>query len=471
MREVADYLNLHPQTIYNLVSRSQIPQIRIPGVGIRFKKAAIDAWLDKNTYKTANDLQVINRINSSLEDYDKNNLKGGTALAQKRRRWNYGYGTVFPRETKAGIVRWYIIFCDEKGKRKEKVVRNAKSRQDAVIALEHERQQAFLRQYQPEKAKAAITFKEFSKEYIENYAKPKKRSWVTDQSFLRAHLIPFFGDMELSEITPLHVNRYMVQRQKEGVKSSTINLELAIMRKILNVAIDWGYEVEVNPIKRKNFLPEEGGRRERVLTEEEEERLFQTSPDHLKPILICALATGMRKSEITSLKWESVNLEKGQIIVRAELSKSRQQRTIPINETLLPELKRLKRLNVGVSEFVFLYFDPHLKKMRQVGEIRFAFDKSVERAKIKDLTFHDLRHTAGSRMLANGVDAVTVKNILGHKHLQTTEIYLHSSTEQMKKAVETLSRTGKNTKGLMNILGMKNSVETVKPETSLFSIN
>lgn len=316
---------------------------------------------------------------------------------------------------------------------------------------------------------------EFARVYMKNYAEPKKKSWKSDEKYLNAQLIPFLGEKELSEIAPIDVNKFMVKRQRDGVKNSTINRELTIMKMMLGLANEWGYEIKKNPVKKGNFFSEEEYRRDRVLACEEEERLFRAAAPHLKPILTCALSTGMRYSEILGLKWENVDLEERQITVKAESSKSGKRRIIPVNEELFVEMEKLKKLNSETSNFVFLYEDPKTRKLRPVKTVRKALVMACMRAGIKGLTFHDIRHTVGSRLISKGADPVSVKNILGHANLKTTEIYLHSSLKQMKEAVDMLDeRPGMNARNIEKLLlicNVEKGVKGKKLANALFSVN
>jgi excisionase family DNA binding protein len=471
--EVSSFLQVHPKTIYEWKRQGKIPFIERNGL-IRFKKEDIEHWLDQGLNKNIQIKAVLPSIDS-LETYDRIYLKGRSALGKSSRRWHYGFGGVFTRKTKSGCVRWNIWYYDENRKRKQKVIKNARGRREAVSALNTEVTKAFSREYLKERARKKATFKEFSSIYLENYARPKKRSWKSDKRYIDAQLTPFFGEMELSEITPLHINQFMVKRQRDGVKNSTINRELTVLKKMLNLAFEWGFEIKQNPVKKGNFFPEDKYRRERVLTYDEEKRLFEASAPHLKPILTCGLSTAMRYSEILGLKWENVDLEKRQIFIKAESSKSGKARIIPVNDTLFAVLVKLKKLNNGVSDFVFLYEDPKTNKLRPVKTVRRAFVKACRRAEIKNLTFHDLRHTVGSRLISKGADPVSVQHILGHANLKTTEIYLHSSLEQMKEAVELLDEKSwlksENLKKLLHICGTGKSGERKRFTNAFFSVN
>lgn len=104
----------------------------------------------------------------------------------------------------------------------------------------------------------------------------------------------------------------MAWRKEEGLKNSSVNRELSCLRKIFNLAIDWDY-VAVNPARKVKSLSEKGSMRERVLTEDEEVRLFEVAAPHLKPMLNVAIYTGFRRGVILNLKWQNVDFDKGEI--------------------------------------------------------------------------------------------------------------------------------------------------------------
>ena len=471
---LSSFLNLHPNTIYKWKDEGRIPYCTINGQ-IRFKKPEIEKWLENKKITQFNPQEYLPKCTLSLEIYDKIYLKGESAVSNKKQRWKYGFGGVYTRKTKSGLVRWCVWYYDEKRHRVQKVIKNAKSRQDAIRALHLDVSKAFDHEYRNGQRRESSKFLEFSDSYLKNYAKPKKKSWKSDMMYLNAQLIPFFGEMLLSEITPLHVNKFMVKRQQDGVRNSTINRELTVLKKMLGLAIEWNFDIESNPVKKGNYFPEEEYKRERVLSPEEEKKLFKAAAPHLKAIISCALSTGMRFSEILGLKWTEVDLEKKQITVSAKSSKSGKQRVIPINSLLFSLFERQMELNAGKCDFVFLYEDPKTGKLRPITTVRRAFTMACKRAGIKNLTFHDLRHTFGSRLIERGADPVSVKDLLGHANLKTTEIYLHSSIGRMREAVSLLEEDqGKNAKNLEDLLRICNMGKTEKGEKRtnvFFSVN
>lgn len=104
----------------------------------------------------------------------------------------------------------------------------------------------------------------------------------------------------------------------------------------------------------------------------------------------------------------------------------------------------MKNRNIGLCEYVFVYYDNSLKRYREIKEFKKAFLNACEKAGISGKRFHDFRHTFASRSLEKGASPVAVKNVLGHSRLRTTETYLHANWESMKKAVESISGNYEN---------------------------
>jgi integrase len=165
----------------------------------------------------------------------------------------------------------------------------------------------------------------------------------------------------------------------------------------------------------------------------------------MKPILICALHTGMRKGEILSLKWECVDLEERYITLLK--TKSGKKRIIPISNRLFEELDILNQNKL--SEYVFV--NPETKN--PYYDLKRAFNLLCKEANVKNFVFHDIRHTAATRMVAAGIDLAVVREVLGHSDISTTMRYAHPVPEQKKKAIEALNNytSGKN----INLIQLK----------------
>jgi integrase len=282
------------------------------------------------------------------------------------------------------------------------------------------------------------TLDAFTKQYI-TYKKEteKKPSWKCDEQHLRIHLIPFFGrNRKLSDIKPQDVDDYKSLRLKENAAPATVDRELSALRHLINLAERWNKFFGKNPVSIAGLL-HPNNQKERTLTHEEQKRLLDSTNEYLRPVIIFALNTGMRKSEILTLKWSNVDLETGIITLEKTNTKSKKLRRIPINTVVRKLMLELKLKGKG-SEYVFLSSKgiPYKKE----GSLRQPFLGALRRAGIEGLRFHDLRHTAATRMIESGASIVAVSKILGHEDLKTTMRYAHPE-DSLKDAVELLTKT------------------------------
>ena len=440
VRELSSFLNLHPNTIYKWKDRGKIPCVNINGK-IRFDKAEVDEFIEKNKSKQAESSELLPELDISNQDHVRMFPKGGIGELKKKTRWNYGFGGVRLRKTKNGIEK-FDIWISQNGKRKYKVVPNARTREEAMIALESERRKTFANEYGLLQKPHIVKFSHLMDQYLENYAKINNRAWKRDRDCLK-NMEAFFGECYLKEITPFQIEKYKAHRLHQGVKPSTVNRELSVLKRAFNLAIDW-HMAEENPVRRVKFF-QQPDPKERVLSEGEEQKLINASSEHLRPIIIAALNTGMRVAETLSLIWSQINLKKREIEVVK--TKSGKKRVIPINDALLDMFNRLEK----ADDFVFLYHDPKTKKPRPVKSIKRSFTNACKRAGIKALTFHDLRHTFASRLVGRGIDLITVKELLGHSSVKTTERYTHTHKEEKKRAVDVLVKEDEKAENLLTI--------------------
>ncbi len=167
---------------------------------------------------------------------------------------------------------------------------------------------------------------------------------------------------------------------------------------------------------------------------EEEDRLLACSAPHLRPIIITALNTGKRRGEIFSLKWGNVDFENNQFIIDATNNKSKKVKNVPINSILRILLLGLRLKNGMKREYVYLGDDG-----KPIMDIKTAFLNACRRANIEGLRFHDLRHTAGTRMHEKGVQIEDISEIFGHSSIELTrKRYIHPK-DSLRDAVEKLA--------------------------------
>jgi integrase len=294
-----------------------------------------------------------------------------------------------------------------------------------------------------------VTFEKFADDFLNDYAKPNKRSWQRDEFSLKRLKEFFKGDM-LGEIGPEKVERFKAKRQAD-VSPSTVNRELACLKTLFSKAVEWG-RLETNPISKvKKFR--EPNARERILSQDEARRLIECASPEIQPVLIVALNTGMRRNEILSLKWKDLDFVRDFLSIGD--SKSGKGRKVPMNGAVREALKTIGR-QAG-TEFVF--YNPGTKT--HLMNIAGSFSSARTAAGLEGVRLHDLRHTAASKMIEAGVDLVTVSKILGHASIQMTMRYAHPTPENMKLAVEKLGEMLDPTRQKVDRMSV--TVPTVQP--------
>jgi integrase len=329
---------------------------------------------------------------------------------------------------KRGNVYW-IDYYDPNRKRIQESSQSS-NRRDAE-ALLHIRKSEILRGVYKQPVK--ISLGEFGERYME-HAKANKRSWLRDEQMLN-HLYEFFGKGKpLTEIAPMQIEDYKIQRQGK-IADSTVNRELALLKRMFNLAITWDLYSGLNPVRKVKFFREFNNKL-RILSPEEEIKLLQNAIPYLQDLIRFALNTGLRVGEIFSLRWSHVDLPRGILSVFA--SKTQTIREIPINSDARGVLEAWKLNKKNESVF----YNPQTGK--PFVDLKTGFALACEKAGIADVTWHTLRHTFASRLVNSGVDIVTVKELLGHSSISVTMRYAHTNIESKRAAVEKLDGFGDN---------------------------
>jgi integrase len=272
------------------------------------------------------------------------------------------------------------------------------------------------------------TFKEmmdrYRTEYLPLKSHPKK------YESLISSLTSFFESYRVSEITPSLISQYKTQRRHVKV---ALNRELSLLKSAFNIALrEWQW-VKENPVGRVKLEKENPGR-VRYLSNEEFDKLLNECPDWLKPIVMVARHTGLRKENILSLTWPQVDLFRRLITI--DHTKNNERLSIPLNETLMGLFKQLSRIRHINSAYVFSKPDGNRYRF-----IHNEFRKIVKDAGITDFKFHDLRHCFASALVQKGVELYQVQKLLGHRSNAMTQRYAHLSPEHLRDAVNKLDST------------------------------
>lgn len=268
-------------------------------------------------------------------------------------------------------------------------------------------------------------------------------------------------DRPLTELNAWIIERWRSQRLKAGISDGTINRELAALKAALARAVEWG-ALSTNPLTPVK-LRQVDNARVRYLSVAEEKRLravlvrrdraavaVRTRAnilrarrgrsqrpalaagayrDHLTPIVLLALNSGLRRGELVTLEWGDVNLRRKSLYVRAAAAKSGKSRHVPLNKESVAVLKQWRRQQSGNG------------RVFNVRDVKTAWRALIREAAIEGFTFHDLRHSFASNLVMAGVDLNTVRELLGHADLKMTLRYSHLANEHKAAAVEKLVAT------------------------------
>lgn len=260
------------------------------------------------------------------------------------------------------------------------------------------------------------------------YSRTNKKDYKLDEAKVKV-IHSYFGEKTLaSKITPKRIEDFKSFMSKK-YSNAYVNRYLACIKTIFNIGIK-NELIKTTPMKAVKMMKEDN-HKIRYLTADEEARLFKELPEHLKPIVICALQTGLRKSNILQLRWELVDLEFRFIEVLAQQNKGHKIIKIPISDKLLETLESLPRN----SEYVFANPDTG-KPYRDISE---GFKNACDRANIENFRFHDLRHTVATRLVEKGIDLRVVQEIMAHSTIVTTQRYMHPTPKRKLEAISVLN--------------------------------
>ena len=268
--------------------------------------------------------------------------------------------------------------------------------------------------------------------YMTEVLPSKRASTAYNQVYHLRRWSATLGNLVLADVTPAIIaeQRDKLSRSRTG---ATVNRHLAAISHVFTVAIqEWGW-IDANPVSKMRKLREARGRI-RFLSTDERERLLAASRAsrnrHLHLIVVLALSTGARRSEILGLQWNDINIDKG--VIHLETTKNGERRTLPLTGYALDLMRQHPR-----NDSLFLF--PSQSGDRPAN-IRDAWVGAVKRAGLVDFRLHDLRHTAASYLAMSGASLMEIAEILGHKSLAMTRRYSHLSQEHTRSVVERMNQ-------------------------------
>jgi integrase len=309
-----------------------------------------------------------------------------------------------------------------------------------------------------EKADRVPTFEEYAESWLDNYGATaiKYSTLESYRNELRNHIMPVFGKMALDEITRTDVKQFLYAMQKKGLAGATVRKHLAYFGNIINHAID-DEIIKVNPAQKLSKLIPRKDRKTDLnpLSREEIQVLLETVqglyPRHY-PFFLCAARTGMRLGELLGLEWGSVDffgrfIEVRQAFSRHRLTspKNKRIRKVDMSLQLAAVLKahknamREEALKLGQPVTKWVFSQENGKALTATTIANRIFHRCLDRAGLRRVRFHDLRHSFASILIQQCESLAYVKEQMGHHSIQiTVDIYGHLAPGGNKGAVDRL---------------------------------
>lgn len=290
-----------------------------------------------------------------------------------------------------------------------------------------------------------VLFKDFAWQWHETYVKANNREieQKTKESYLRIHLVPFFGDMYIDSIVRRDVEEFKAVEVRAGQSPASINHYLKCLQKLFQCALEWEL-VANNPVRGVPRLKASTNKWQ-FLDFEEMWKFMKAVPPKWRPLFLCAFRTGLRQGEILALRWQDVDWKRRMIMVRHSLSngqlcptKSYTNREVPIANDLFEMLFSIQNND---SAFVFPAGDGgplHRKTLQR------PLATANKQSGVKRIRFHDTRHSFASQLIMVNVSVRTIQELLGHADLAMTMRYAHLVPRSKQEAIEQLESLGTN---------------------------
>ena len=276
----------------------------------------------------------------------------------------------------------------------------------------------------------------FLEKYIP-YVKSYKRSWKTDFSMIRNHLIPQIGRKSMRYLSPPEVAIFVDHMKQKGYAIGTINRALVLLRYGFELAIRWKEPgVEVNPVKEIKNINDDN-KLERYLCDKQAKVLMQavaqSSNAMLQHIVLFLIYTGARKNEVLQACWQDVDWQKSSW--RIPKTKSGKVRHVPLSRGALELLNKLQnQIKLDQMGKRAIFANPETGK--PCISFFYSWNSARVRAGMPEFRIHDLRHSFASYLVNAGRSLYEVQELLGHADIKTTSRYAHLSRERLAQAVE-----------------------------------
>ena len=344
---------------------------------------------------------------------------------------SYGTGSIY---VKAGnwYGRWWV--GDQRVKRKLGTVRDPGSRTGLTKSqAEREMRRRMDAETAPVPVRERLTVSQAGERLIDQLEIYGLRPTTITvyRSLLLTHLSRHLGDHELARVTPEEVDRMIAAMRRHGAGPKLINNALTLLGQIFNHGIDTG-SCRANPVRQVRRPRVEQSNEIRYLDQAELEALLRAAENDTDRVLfLTAAMTGLRQGELLGLQWRDVDWLAGKLRVRRSYVRGhwgppksrRATRAVPMADRLAGELDRHYKASSYKADDDLVFGHPQRGTVLDHSDLVRRFKRALRAGGVREVRFHDLRHTFGTRMAAAGIPLRTLQEWMGHRDFKTTLIY------------------------------------------------
>lgn len=357
-------------------------------------------------------------------------------------RRGHNEGSIYQRASDGLWVATVSLGYGPNGKRKRKPIygKTRKEVAEKLKTLLHEQQSGLPIVTERQ------TLAQFLQHWLSEVAQPSLRAstFSTYESHIRTHIVPALGRVALQQLTPQQIQSFLNHKLAGGLSPRTVADIHAVMRTALQQAVKWNLMARnVATLVERPRIPQ---KQVQYLTPAQARTFLQSvQSDRLQALYLTAMSLGLRRGEALGLRWDDIDLDRGILAVRAalqringklqlvELKTKAAHRSINLPSVTLAALKAHRRRQLEErllagsqwQELGFV-FTTRIGTPIEPRNYKRSFDKALERAGLDHMRIHDMRHTAASLLLAQGVPAKVISEILGHARVGITlDIYSH----------------------------------------------
>ncbi len=356
------------------------------------------------------------------------------------------------------------------------IYKRADGRWEARVSLDNGRRKAFYGRTRPEvsqklaaalKARQdglpAISERQTIRQYLGHWLESTRpslrpKTWLRYEQLLRLHVVPEIGNVRLVRLTPQHLQKLYAGRLEAGLSPASVVQLHAVLRRALGRAARW--DLVTRNVAGLVTPPRLERREMSTLSPEQARSLLDAADgDRLEALYTLAVTTGMRQGEILALRWREVDLDGGSLQVKATLQRNHEgfvfaepktahsRRQVALAGAVVRGLHRHRvrqaeeRLQIGTAwEDNDLVFANEVGRPIEATNLRNrSFWPLLKRAALPRIRFHDLRHTAATLLLGEGMHPKIVSEMLGHSKIAITlDLYSHVTPTMQRQAAETM---------------------------------